>query len=105
MRDKALLARRSHLEWYDLDSPDLLQENLRDGMEFVERELAASELPSETLGEIARVGRGNFLVLKHLCGHVRTRLNPDEVGSFLAGWPPPPLPTSSGSSMKSFGAG
>ena len=61
---------------------DLLQENLRDGVEFVERELAASELPSETLGEIARAGRGNFLVLKHLCGHVRTRLSPGEVGSF-----------------------
>ena len=84
VRDKAFLARRSHLECYDLDSPDLLQENLRDGVEFVERELAASKLPSETLGEIARVGRGNFLVLKHMCGHVRSRLNPDEVGTYLS---------------------
>jgi WD40 repeat protein len=83
VRDKALLARRSHLECYDLDSPDLLQENLRDGRDYVERELAASHLPTETLGEIARVGRGNFLVLKHLCGHVRSHLNPDEVGTFL----------------------
>jgi WD40 repeat protein len=84
VRDKTFLARRSHLEWYDLDSPDLLQENLRDGVEFVERELAASELPSETLDEIARVGRGNFLVLKHLCAHALSGLNPDEVGSFLS---------------------
>ncbi len=83
VRDRAFLARRSNLECYDLDGPDLLQENLRDGMEFAERELVASELSTATLGEIARVGRGNFLVLKHLCGHVRTRLNPDEVSTFL----------------------
>jgi hypothetical protein len=84
VQDKTFLARRSHVECYDLDSPDLLQENLRDGLEFVERELMASEVPTATLSEIARVGQGNFLVLKHLCGHVRTRLSPDEVGSFLS---------------------
>ena len=72
VRDKALLARRAHLECYDLDSSDLLQENLRDGRDYVERELVTSQLSTETLDEIARVGRGNFLVLKHLCAHVRS---------------------------------
>ena len=79
VRDRTLLARRSHLERYDLDSPDLLQENLRDGKEFAARELIASQLPTETLDEIARVGRGNFLVLTEMCKHVGNRLNPDEV--------------------------
>ena len=83
-QDKALLARRSHLVCYNLDSPDLLQENLRDGRDYVERELVTSQLPTETLDEIARVGRGNFLVLKHLCEHVRSRLNPGEVSTFLS---------------------
>lgn len=83
--DRASLARRAHVQWYDLDAPDLLQLNLADGVEYVQGELAASDLPGATLDEIARVGRGNFLVLKLLCGHVRTRLEPAEVGEFLRG--------------------
>ena len=81
--DRALLTRRPHLCWYNLDDPQLLQANLSDGAEYVQRELAQSALPNATLDEVARAGRGNFLVLKLLCGHVRTRLEPGEVGSFL----------------------
>jgi WD40 repeat protein len=81
--DRVTLARRSHLHWFDLDDPDLLQENLRDGRDFVLRELADSELPEATLAEVARAGGGNFLVLKLLCRHVRTALAPDQVRTFL----------------------
>ena len=84
VRDRTVLARRSHLERYDLDSPDLLQENLHDGAEYAGRELVASQLPTETLGEIARVARGNFLVLNEMCKRVPNCLNPDEVRSYLA---------------------
>ncbi len=80
--DRTSLARRAHLHWYDLDAPDLLQANLADGMEYVQGELAHSDLPGATLDEVARRGRGNFLVLKLLCDHVRTRLEPAEVGEF-----------------------
>jgi hypothetical protein len=71
------------LEWYNLDGPELLKENLRDGGEYVERELAGSGLPNEALDEIARLGGGNFLVLKHLCHHVRGILEPVEVSQYL----------------------
>ena len=81
--DRAALARRENLHWFDLDSPDLLQENLRDGSEYVRRELVGTELPDETLDEIARIGAGNFLVLKLLCQHLRTALRPDQVATFL----------------------
>ena len=81
--DRATLARRQELHWYDLDSPDLLQENLRDGSEYVRRELVGTELPDETLDEIARIGAGNFLVLKLLCQHLRTALPPDQVAAFV----------------------
>jgi WD40 repeat protein len=81
--DRVTLARRSHLYWFNLDDPDLLQENLRDGAEYVQRELADSELPQATLAEVARAGAGNFLVLKLLCRHLTTALVPDQVGPFL----------------------
>ena len=81
--DRFVLARRQHLHWFDLDSPDLLQENLADGFAFVQRELAASDLPRATLEEMARVGAGNFLVLQLLCRHVGSALGPAEVGAFL----------------------
>jgi hypothetical protein len=81
--NRTLLARGRNLEWYNLDDPELLQENLRDGGEYVERELASSGLPNETLDEIARVGGGNFLVLKHLCHHVRGILEPVEVSEYV----------------------
>ncbi len=81
--DRAALARRQNLHWYDLDAPDLLQENLRDGFEYVQRELAGAGLPNETLGEIARAGAGNFLVLKLLCQQVRAALSPGAVAEFL----------------------
>lgn len=81
--DRVVLARRQDLHWYDLDSPNLLQENLRDGFDYVQRELVGTELPHETLSEIARTGAGNFLVLKLLCQHLRTTLAPDQVAAFL----------------------
>lgn len=81
--DRIALARRQNLYWYDLDAPDLLQENLRDGFEYVQREQIGIELPNETLAEIARIGAGNFLVLKLLCQHLRTTLPPDQVSAFL----------------------
>ncbi len=82
--DRTTLARRQHLHWYDLDSPDLLQENLADGFAYVQSELAGSDLANADLDEIARVGAGNFLVLNLLCRHVRaTLLPPGQVGAFL----------------------
>jgi WD40 repeat protein len=81
--DRTALARREHLHWYDLDAPDLLQDNLRDGAEYVRREMLGAELPDETVGEIARTGAGNFLVLRLLCQHLRTTLPPEQVGGFL----------------------
>jgi WD40 repeat protein len=80
---RATLARRAHLHWFDLDHPDLLQENLRDGAEYVRRELLHVDVPDGTADEVARVGGGNFLVLKLLCQHVRARLRPEEVKPFL----------------------
>ena len=81
--DRTSLARGRNWEWYNLDAPDLLQENLRDGGEYVRRELVASRLSNDTLEEIARIGAGNFLVLKHLCRHIRWVLEPTEVSEYL----------------------
>jgi len=81
--DRTTLARRQHLRWYDLDAPDLLQQNLRDGFEYVHRELVGTELPNETLDEVARIGAGNFLVLELLCQHLRTAPTPEQVTAFL----------------------
>jgi WD40 repeat protein len=81
--ERARLARREDLHWYDLDAPDLLAENLRDGVEYVQRELAGTGLPAETLQEVARIGAGNFLVLKLLCQHLRTRVPAGQVADFL----------------------
>jgi WD40 repeat protein len=81
--ERTALARRQDLHWYDLDSPDLVQENLRDGFEYVQRELAGTELPSKTLDEVARMGAGNFLVLKLLCRRLRTTLPPEQIAGFL----------------------
>jgi hypothetical protein len=97
VQDRIMLARRAHLEFFDLDSPDLLQENLRDGAEYVKRELVTSQLPAETLDEIARIGRGNFLVLKHVCAAVRDHLKSEEVRGFLAR-----LATASGADQLGF---
>jgi hypothetical protein len=77
------LAHGRSWEWYNLDDPELVQENLRDGGEYVRRELAPSGLPNDTLDEIARVGGGNFLVLKHLCRHIRGVLEPTEVSEYV----------------------
>jgi hypothetical protein len=81
--ERTTLARRQNLHWYDLEAPDLLRENLRDGFEYVQRELLGIELPNETLDEVAQIGAGNFLVLKLLCQHLRTALPPDQVAAFL----------------------
>jgi len=81
--DRTALARRQHLHWYDLDSPDLLQANLGDGVDYVQRELVGSDLSNESLNEVARIGAGNFLVLKLLCQHLRAALPPDQVPAFL----------------------
>jgi hypothetical protein len=81
--DRTALARRQDVHWYDLDAPELLQENLRDGFEYVQGELVGSGLPNETLDELARVGSGNFLVLKLLCQQLRSTLGPDAVPAFL----------------------
>lgn len=83
VQNRTSFARGRNWEWYNLDAPDLLQENLRDGSDYVRRELAASGLPNDTLDEIARTGGGNFLVLKHLCHHVRGVLEPTEVSEYL----------------------
>lgn len=81
--DRTLLARRSNLHWFDLDSPDLLQHNLQDGRDYVYRELAGHDLSNATLDEIARVAAGNFLVLKLLCNQVGSSLAPQQVSDFL----------------------
>ena len=78
------LARRPGLYWFDLDAPDLRPQNLADGFEYVQRQLADSDLPAATLDEIARLGAGNFLVLKLLCQQIRTvLLTPEQVTAFL----------------------
>ena len=81
---RTTLARREHLHWFSLDDPDLLAANLNDGREYVRRELVHTDIPADTQDELARVGGGNFLVLKLLCQHARTRLAPDEVRPFLS---------------------
>jgi len=83
VNDRATLARRDHLHWYDLDSPDLLQDNLRDGAEYVHRELLGSDLPNDALEEISRLGNANFLVLKLLVTQVRGRLESNEVREYV----------------------
>src|SRR5262249_51198180 len=81
--ERTTLARRAHLHWLNLDDPDLRVADHADGFEYVQRELAAAELPAATLEAIARVGAGNFLVLKLLCQHVRVTLPPEQVADFL----------------------
>jgi hypothetical protein len=81
--ERTALARRRNLHWYDLDEPDLLQANLRDGAEYVERELASIDLSQPARDEIARLGAGNFLVLTLLCRHIRTTLEHGQVAEFL----------------------
>jgi hypothetical protein len=82
--DRVVLARRN-ASWLSLDDPDLFQDNLNDGREYVRRELGTSGAAEETIEEVARVGAGNFLVLKLVCRHIRTSLTPDEVPDFLRG--------------------
>jgi hypothetical protein len=69
--ERAQLARRPHLFWYDPDAEERAAEDLRDGTEYVARELASCGLAEESRAEIARLGAGNFLVLQLLCQHVR----------------------------------
>ena len=83
VRRRTTLARRAHLHWFDLDAPDLVPANLADGREYVGRELLHADLSSDTRDELARVGGGNFLVLKLLCRHARTGMPADEVRPFL----------------------
>ena len=83
-RARAALARRPHLEWFNLDDPDLTQEILLDGREYVQRELVDAGLAQATLDELARVGAGNFLVLKLLCRHAHTAPAPQQVGALLS---------------------
>jgi WD40 repeat protein len=83
VQDRSTLAGRAHLDWFDLDDPELYQENRRDGAKYVERELAAVDIPRATLDEIAHVGNGNFLVLKLVCAHIRTGLEPNDVGEYV----------------------
>jgi hypothetical protein len=52
-------------------------------MEYVDRELAGTALPRETVNAIARIGAGNFLVLKLLCSHLRTTIAADQVDDYL----------------------
>jgi WD40 repeat protein len=80
---RTTLARRAHLHWLSLDDPDWGAADHADGFEYVQRELAATRLPAATLEAIARVGAGNFLVLKLLCQHVRVTLPPEQVAEFL----------------------
>jgi hypothetical protein len=81
--DRAVLARRQDLHWYDLDAKDLLQGNLSDGFEYAQRELLGTELSTETLHEVARIGAGNFLVLRMVCQHLRTAPQPAQVANLL----------------------
>lgn len=66
VQNRTRLARRGNVHWHDLDSPDSLQDNLRDGAEFVQRELKDCSVSDATMNEIARIGAGNFLVLTQL---------------------------------------
>jgi hypothetical protein len=81
--NRTVLVRRPYLQWHDLDSPQLLPENLRDGFEYVARELIASDVPEDTIAEIVRAGAGNFLVLKLLCSQIRVAIPPGHVAEFL----------------------
>jgi WD40 repeat protein len=81
--DRSALARRPHLHWLDLDAPDFAQDHLRDGREYVERELIGADLPEDARSALAAAGAGNFLVLKLLCAQVRDGLAADGVRDFL----------------------
>ncbi len=83
IQNRARLSRRSHVHWYDLDSPDLLQDNLRDGTALVRRELKECAVPNETVKEIARVGAGNFLVLTQSVNRVRESGDPGRATELL----------------------
>lgn len=95
--NRSTLARRDHVVWFDLDSPDHLPDNLQDGFDYVQRELVGSKLSNDTLDEIARIGAGNFLVLKLLCQHVCLAPHPAQVSSFVQG-----LATNSGEDQLGF---
>jgi WD40 repeat protein len=81
--ERTALARRRDLHWFDLDAPERAEEDLRDGAAYASRELAGAGLDDNTIGEIARAGTGNFLVLKLLCEHVRAAPAPGPVGDLL----------------------
>jgi WD40 repeat protein len=81
--DRGAFARRPFVHWFDLDSPDYLQDNLNDGLDYAERELLQSPLSSSGIAEVAQVAAGNFLVLTLLCRQIRTDLAPGEVSGFL----------------------
>jgi WD40 repeat protein len=81
--ERTALARRRDLHWFDLDAPERADEDLRDGTEYAARELAGSGLDESVLGEIARAGAGNFLVLKLLCEHIRAAPEPGPVADLL----------------------
>jgi WD40 repeat protein len=81
--DRSELVRRPHLRWYDLNRPDVIQNNLVDGKLYVQQELEVSGVGDDVIDEVARAGAGNFLVLRLLCQHVRTQLNSSQVPDLL----------------------
>ena len=82
--ERTSLVSRPHLSWYNLDAPDLYQENLRDGFEYVRQQTAGRELSETTLREIARLGGGNFLVLKLVCRRISAQLDAGDVAALVS---------------------
>jgi len=80
----AALARRADAAArLDLDDPGFEEQNFQDGRKYVHRELLGTGLSCETLDAMARVGAGNFLVLKLMCRHAREYLRAEQVEGFL----------------------
>jgi len=81
--DRSILGRRADLHWYDLDSPDLQQDHLRDGLDYIHRHLDESRLPPQSSAEFARLCNGNFLVLTLVVKHARDRMPLQEAHDFI----------------------
>jgi hypothetical protein len=78
------LRRREDVECLDLDSRELEAEHLQDGRAYVHRQTLGAAVPATTLEEMARVGAGNFQVLRLLCLHIREHARPGEILPLLA---------------------
>lgn len=83
VKDRNILSRRKHLTWFDLDSPDLVHNNLADGKEYVRHRLEGTDYSPELVAELARVGQGNFLVLKLITDQFFAGIQVQNVGEFV----------------------